>query len=95
MNEADVLKPLVKALSIISALDKRKAAGRLDEVGEAALQAAEAVFAAKSGRVVLAAVRKWQASGTQSFDPTPQAFRTTGEVSAAPPGRRIGLRVRT
>lgn len=94
-NEADTLKPLIKALSIINALDKRKQAGRLDEAGEKALKAAEDVLAAKSGRVVTAAVRGWQASGMQSFDPRPPAVVTTNEVSTPPPGRYQNMAMRT
>lgn len=83
------LKPLVRALSIITALDRRKAQGRLDEAGAAALAAAEAALSQRSGRVVIAAFRAWREGGLQALDPTAtKAADTASQEAAAPSSGR-------
>jgi hypothetical protein len=63
-------KVLQTALRVIAALDKRKAAGRMDATADAKLAEAVASVSTASGRAVLAAWRAVQASGVHAFDPT-------------------------
>jgi hypothetical protein len=90
LHSPDELKPLVRAITHLSALRPLQQSQRLNEAGQALLAAAMAVLAAKSGRQVTEAFLRWQDTGSPTFVPA-GADVLTGQ-RAAPEVSRPRLR---
>lgn len=75
------IKAGAKALRIVTAMDRRKAQGTMDDKAVAALQEAEATLSRLSGATLLAVFREWRDGGLQAFDPTGGHVRITDETS--------------